>query len=342
MRILMIVVGAIVGSLLLVVVGSFALWWGADLIPQRAQPKAELTLKLDSGVGPALAARSLFPTVRDGLREPRIGFATIASSGDSIDVTVADGVDREQALSRLRELSRQSGADHVDAELFTIGEADGGVLRLTPTAAAIAAATNRADDETVEVLSHRLEGLQINAKVHREGDAVVIDLPRQSNTDRLKATLVAPGKLSIRLVDMSVGVDVAKRGQVPPQSELLSALDGTPYLVQKHVAVAGDSLVDAQAMLEATTKQPVVSFRLNAAGTRQFARATTENVGVPMAVVLDGVVLTAPIIREPITGGNVQISGGFTVEKANDLAVTLRSGALPAPLTIASERDVER
>jgi preprotein translocase subunit SecD len=342
MRILMIVAGAIVGSLLLVVVASFALWRGADMIPQRAQPQAELTLKLDGGAGPVLATRLLFPIVRDGLREPRIGFATIAPSGDSIDVTVADGVDRGQAIGRLRELSQQSGADHVDAEQFTIAEADGGVLRLTPTAAVIAEATNRAADETVEVLSHRLEGLQIKAKIHRDGDVMVIDLPRQSNTDRLKATLVAPGKLSIRFVDMSAGVDVAKRAQIPPQSELLSASDGTPYLVQKHVAIAGDSLVDAQATLDQATKQPVVSFRFNAAGTRQFARVTTENVGVPMAIVLDGVVLTAPIIREPITGGNGQISGGFTVEKASDLAVTLRSGALPVPLTIVSERDVER
>ncbi len=190
------------------------------------------------------------------------------------------------------------------------------------------------------MLNHRLDGLQVKAKVQRQGDAVVIDLPRQSNTDRLKATLVAPGKLSIRFVDISVGVDVAKRGQVPPQSELLSASDGTPYLVLKHVAIAGDSLVDAQAVFAATSNQPAVSFRFNAAGTRQLARVTTENVGVPMAIVLDGVVLTAPIIREPITGGYGQISNGLTVEKASNLAAMLRSGALPAPLTIVSERDV--
>jgi protein-export membrane protein SecD len=276
------------------------------------------------------------------LREPRVGFATIAPSGDSIDVTVADAVDREQARGRLRELSHQSAADRVDAEQFTIADADGGILRLTPTAAAIADATNHADDETVEVLSRRLEGLQIRAKVHREADAVVIDLPRQSNTERLKATLVAPGKLSIRLVDMSVGVDAAVRGQTPPQSEVLPGPDKVPYLVQKRVAVSGDALIDAQAELDAATKQPVISFRLNAAGTRQFARVTTESVGVPMAIVLDGVVLTAPVIREPIVGGNVEISNGLTVEKASNLAAMLRSGALPAPLTIVAERDIGR
>ena len=120
MRIVLIVVAALFGSALLVVAGSFALWLGADLIPQRIQPHAELTLKLDSSAGPALAARALFPAVRDGLREPRVGFATIAASGDSIEVTVGDGVDRAQAQSRLRELSHQSGAEHVDAEQFSI------------------------------------------------------------------------------------------------------------------------------------------------------------------------------------------------------------------------------
>ncbi len=342
MRILLIVLGAIFGSLLLVIVASGALWLGADLIPQRAQPQAELTLKLDGGSGSALATRALFPTVRDGLREPRIGFAAIASSGDSIEVTLADGVDRGQAQARLRELAHQSGADHVDAEQFTIADADG-VFRLTPTAAAISEATSRADDETIAVLNHRLEGLRVKANIRREGvDTVLIDLPRPSNTERLKATLVAPGKLSIRFIDTSVGVDVARRGQVPPQSELLSGSDGTPFLVQKRVAIAGDSLVDAQALLDQATNQPVVSFRFNAAGTRQFARVTTENVGLPMAIVLDGVVLAAPIIREPITGGSGQISGGFTLERADDLAVMLRSGALPVPLTIASERDIGR
>jgi preprotein translocase subunit SecD len=122
----------------------------------------------------------------------------------------------------------------------------------------------------------------------------------------------------------------------------LSGSGGTLFLVEKHVAISGDDLIDAQALLDERIKEPVVSFKFSPAGTRQFARATTENIGRPMAIVVDGVVLAAPIIREPITGGSGQISGGFTVERANDLAVTLRSGALPLPLTIVAERDVAR
>ena len=336
------VVGSIVGTLLAIalVVGA---WFGVGRVAQRPQPLTELTIKIDKGAGPALAARSLFPSVRDGLREPRIGFASIAPSGDSIDVTLSEGVDRAQALSRLRDLSHQSGADHVDAERFTITETDGAVLRLTPAAAVITEATAQTGDQTIEVLTHRLEGLLVKASVRRDGsDTVVVDLPRRTDTAHLKAVLVAPGKLSIRFIDTSVSADEARRGGIPPQSELLSGSDGAPFLVEKRVAIAGDYLVDAQPGFDQRTNEPVVSFRFNSAGTRQFARITTEGVGRPMAIVVDGVVLAAPIIREPITGGSGQISGGFTVERANDLAVMLRSGALPVPLTVVAEHDVER
>jgi preprotein translocase subunit SecD len=97
----------------------------------------------------------------------------------------------------------------------------------------------------------------------------------------------------------------------------------------------------AQPGFDQRTNEPIVTFRFNAVGAREFGRVTGERVGAPMAVVLDGVVLTAPIIREPILGGTGQISGNFSAESANDLAMLLRSGALPAPLTIVEERTLE-
>jgi preprotein translocase subunit SecD len=343
MRIVLIVVGAIFGSLVLVVVAAFALWSGSGLLPLRPQPRVELTLKLDNSTAPVIAARDLFPAVRDGLREPRIGFATIGQAGDAIEVTLAEGVDRAQALDRIRELSHQSAPNAATADKFTVSETDGPIVRLTPTPAALADAVKSADDQAVEVLNHRLEGLRVKAAVRREGsDAVIVALPQQADMSRLKTMLVAPGKLSLRLVDSSVSVEAAKNGKTPPESELLSGRDATPYLVEKRIAMPGDNLTDAQASFDQRTNEPVVSFHFNPAGARQFARVTGENVGRPMAIVLDGVVLAAPIIREAITGGSGQISGGFTVESANDLAVTLRSGALPVPVTFVAERALER
>jgi preprotein translocase subunit SecD len=106
------------------------------------------------------------------------------------------------------------------------------------------------------------------------------------------------------------------------------------------VLVSGGDLTDAQPGFDQRSGEPIVSFRFNTTGARKFAQATSENVGQPFAIVLDNEVISAPVIREPITGGAGQISGSFTVQAANDLAILLRAGALPAPLTIIEERTV--
>jgi preprotein translocase subunit SecD len=113
-----------------------------------------------------------------------------------------------------------------------------------------------------------------------------------------------------------------------------------PYVIKKQVLVSGGDLTDAQPGFDQRTGEPIVSFRFNTSGARKFATATLENVGQPFAIVLDNEVISAPVIREPITGGSGQISGSFTVQGANDLAILLRAGALPAPLTIIEERTV--
>ena len=118
--------------------------------------------------------------------------------------------------------------------------------------------------------------------------------------------------------------------------------DGRPrmYLVRKRVAVGGDTLIDAQSTFDQRTNEPVVSFRFDSVGARRFGNVTKTNVGKPFAIVLDGKVISAPVIREPILGGSGQISGRFTSFEAQDLALLLRAGALPAPLTILEERTV--
>ena len=104
--------------------------------------------------------------------------------------------------------------------------------------------------------------------------------------------------------------------------------------------MSGGDLTDAQPGFDQRTNEPIVSFRFNTSGARKFAQVTQENVGKPFAIILDNQVISAPVIREPILGGSGQISGSFTVESANDLAILLRAGALPAPLTIIEERTV--
>jgi preprotein translocase subunit SecD len=144
------------------------------------------------------------------------------------------------------------------------------------------------------------------------------------------------------MVDTSVPADQAQQGNLPPDVELLMSASApkVPYVVKKQVLVSGGDLTDAQPGFDSRTGEPVVNFKFNSTGSRKFAQATTENVGQPFAIVLDNEVISAPVIREPITAGQGQISGNFTVQSANDLAILLRAGALPAPLTVIEERTV--
>jgi preprotein translocase subunit SecD len=318
---------------------GFGVYSGQLPSHQAARPKTQLIVRLDTAAVPQLMMRTIFEDVRNMMRETRVGFASMSPSGDGVDVTIREVADREQAIARLRALSRQPGpTGGTETERFTIADT-GGALRLTPTPTATAMGVNRALEQTIDVLGSRIRSLELSPTINRVGDdRIVIEIPRQADTTRLKAVIVKPGKLALRFVDASVPVEQAKRGQTPSQSEILQDQDGTSYLVEKRVAVSGDGITDAQPVFDQRTNEPVVSFKFNAAGTRQFARVTTEKVGSPFAVVLDDVVLAAPIIREPILGGSGQISGGFTVESANNLAILLRSGALPAPLAVIEER----
>ncbi len=130
------------------------------------------------------------------------------------------------------------------------------------------------------------------------------------------------------------------RRRTPRCSKARPKEGGNSYLVEKRVMVSGEDLTDAKPDFDQRTSEPIVTFKFNTNGARRFGQVTQENVGRPFAIVLDNEVISAPVIREPIIGGSGQISGNFTVQAANDLAILLRAGALPAPLSIIEERTV--
>jgi protein-export membrane protein SecD len=142
------------------------------------------------------------------------------------------------------------------------------------------------------------------------------------------------------MVDTSISVNEARQTRIPSRSEIISDTDGFEYLVMKKVLVSGERLVDAQASFDQATNAPIVNFRFDTLGGKYFAKATSENVGKPFAIILDNEVISAPVIRTPILGGSGQIEGGFTVEEANNLSILLRAGALPAPLEILEEKTI--
>jgi protein-export membrane protein SecD len=214
----------------------------------------------------------------------------------------------------------------------------------------VATETRRAQavEQSIEIIRRRIDETGTKEPtIQRQGqDRILVELPGVDNPTRIKELLGRTAKLTFQLVDGSVTVDEARRGRLPPGDEILAAEEGrgnrssgaTAYVVKKRVMVGGDTLTDAQATFQ--QNEPVVSFKFDAAGARRFGDATRENVGKPFAIVLDNKVISAPVIREPILGGSGIISGSFTVQSASDLALLLRAGALPAPITILEERTV--
>src|SRR5258706_6114973 len=282
---------------------------------------------------------------RSTLRDARVGYAGLASRPDSVEVRVKD-TDLQNALAKLRELSQPLGGllGSSGQRSLEVSDAGGGLIRITVPQAAITERVRQTIEQSIQIVERRVKQLCTGEPVvRRQGtDGMLVQVAGLEDPSRLKELLGKTAKMEFRMVDTTVPPDQAQQGRVPPDSEVLmsSTSPKIPYVIKKQVLVSGGDLTDAQPGFDQRSGEPIVSFRFNTSGSRKFAQATSENVGQPFAIVLDNEVISAPVIREPITGGSGQISGSFTVQQANDLAILLRAGALPAPLTIIEERTV--
>jgi protein-export membrane protein SecD len=295
--------------------------------------------------------------VRETLRRARIGYTDLALNvaNRSVSVKIRDAADEDKAYDELRKLAQPiggnvfSGFSGYDMDVAKEGT-DG--VSLTITDVGMTHRMGNAIQASIETIRRRVDAFgTTEPSIQREGrDRVLVQVPGIQDVQRLKELIGKTGKLEFKLVDPSVNaVQVAETKQVPVGDELVfgnppsGAPPGSPqipYVLKSQVLVSGQNLVDAQAAFDQRTGEPVVTFRFDAAGAKRFALVTQENVGLPFAIVLDDKVISAPVIREPILGGTGQISGSFSVQEANDLAVLLRSGALPAKLTVIEERTV--
>ena len=215
-----------------------------------------------------------------------------------------------------------------------------------PTRSGLDQALDDALDTAREVVARRIDPTgTAEATVVRQGATrILVQVPGLQDPEGLKALLGKTAKLEFKLVDFNADpVEVAK-GNAAPGSQVVPYPDnpgGAPVIaVQRRVLVSGDELTDAQQGFDQQSNAPVVNIRFDSQGSRKFARVTQDNTGRPFAMLLDGVVLSAPNINEPILGGQAQISGNFTVESANLLAISLRSGKLPVALKVVEERTV--
>ena len=189
-------------------------------------------------------------------------------------------------------------------------------------------------DQSLEIVRRRIDEIGTNEPtiIRRGNDRIIVELPGLSDPNRIKKLLGKTANLTFRLVSET---------EDDFGSEFLSFEDSEGQLsVNKRVVLSGNNLISAQPSFDNQNNQTTVNISLDRAGTKKFARTTKNNVGKRLAIILDNKIISAPVINEPILGGNSVITGNFTFQSATDLALLLRSGALPAPLTIIEERTV--
>jgi SecD/SecF fusion protein len=322
-------------------------------------PKSPMTLGLDLQGGSHILLQidqqdlinDRLEVVRDDirtlLRDARIGYTGLTGSGQTVQVRIRDAEQVAAARTALASLTQPVSSGLFGTGVVTelsFSEPEPGLFRYELTPEGISYRVSSALSQSIEVVSRRVNELGTTEPIiQRQGsDRILVQVPGLQDPQRLKDILGQTAKLTFQMVDQSMPVEEAINGRPPAGTTVMYSTDDppVPYLIENRVIVSGENLVDAQASFDQRTNEPVVSFRFDNQGATRFGQATQQNVGRLFAIILDNEVISAPQIREPILGGSGQISGNFTVQSANDLAVLLRAGALPADLTIVEERTV--
>jgi protein-export membrane protein SecD len=327
----------------------------------RFMPAKQMPLGLDLQGGAHLLLamdtdelrREWLQTLRDDarrtLRDAKVFPTGVGIVGNQVRVQLAKPEEADAGARELRKLVQPLGNALLgtSSDDISITKGDGGVLLVAPTPQGLHQRVINAAGAAIETVNRRINALgTAESTVVRQGsDRILVQYPGLSDTKVLKDLLGQTAKLSFHDVHPTMTAEEARQGRVPSGYRIYPASErgdeqGGFYLLRETPVVPGDNLVDAQPGFDQRTNEPIISFRFDQSGARRFGRFTQENVNRPFAIVLDDKVLSAPVIREPILGGSGQISGSFTVETANTLAVQLRSGALPVKLTIVEERTV--
>jgi preprotein translocase subunit SecD len=354
-RIILVVVSVLVGGLF--AAPSFMPQAWRDALPSFL-PNKGINLGLDLQGGSHLlfevesqaVVTSRLEKVSDDMvralnEAPRLAFLGAGSSNEAATVKLVDPAQLPDAIKRIEAIGQPvtSSIGQAAAKDITVTSTPDGTITVRLVDQAVAQLRSNAVQQSIEVIRRRIDETGTKEpSITRQGiDRIVVQAPGESDPERLKALIGQTAKLTFQMVDDSVPLEEAVAGRVPPGAVLLPNADqGGVLLVRKRALVDGESLVDAQASFNQQTGEPVVTFRFDGAGGRAFGRATVDNVGKRFAIILDDKIISAPSINEPILGGSGQISGSFTVESANDLALLLRAGALPAPLKVLEQRTV--
>ena len=299
-----------------------------------------LLLQLDFAAVQKQDLASLVDQARQALRAAGLGYVGLRADPASNQVVLhllnpADAPAAQAALGKLITYAPNAAVPNLSVDVG----ADGSVALSIPHAAQVAR-QGQAVAQSITIIQRRIDGSGvINPQIARQGaDQIVVQLPGISDPARIKTLIGTTAHMTFQLVDTT-----AAPGAVPPLGDEVLPMQDSPSQtlpVLSAVAVDGADLENAQASTDPQTGAWDINFSLNSVGAREFADVTTANVGKPFAIVLDGKIIMAPNIREPITGGSGVITGNYTPQQATDLALLLRAGALPAPLNIVEEQSV--
>ena len=316
-------------------IGALPMYLGLDL-----RGGVHFLLQVDMKAALDKAADRYLTDIRSLLREKKVQYAGIAREGQSVGIRFRDVTERNKANQEIL----AAFPDLLLREVEASGEFK---LSASLKPEAQKRIQDGAVQQNITILRNRVNELGVAEPIVQQqgGDRVVVQLPGVQDTARAKDILGRTATLEIRMVDDDpTAQQQALSGQVPLGDDLLYERSGTPVLVKRQVVLTGDRINDAQPGFDSRTNEAAVHVNLDGTGARIFKELTRDNVGRRMAIVLvekgKAEVITAPVIREEIGGGRVQISGRMNTRESNDIALLMRAGALAAPMEIVEERTV--
>jgi len=305
-------------------------WWqpvnlGLDL---QGGSNLLLEVKVDDVIKERMS--SIEDSARQILRENKIRYQNLNAGADSVKVKIENANSRNKAANLFRKI-----ADGIQATENADGE-----IEIKYSDVELNKLKMKIVEQSIEIVRRRIDELGTKEPViQSQGvDRIVVQLPGLQNPEYVKTLLGKTAKMSFHLVDSRSSAAEARRGKLSASSRLIQGSEGETYVIGRKPVVSGENLVDAQPSFQ--EGEAVVSFKFNSLGGKKFGEVTKNNIGERLAIVLDNEVISAPTIQSAILGGSGIISGNFTVKSANDLALLLRSGALPAPLEVLEERTV--
>jgi preprotein translocase subunit SecD len=341
-RFAIIVIVLLVGAVYIMptLTGSLPGWWG------RFFPTAKINLGLDlrGGIHLVLGVQV----------DKAVENATDRVVTDLLDVlrrkkvVRRGGVRRDGATEIIIDYKDGTPAEKIKEQVnefpsFEIASEDGSSMRLRMLDAEVERIRKTVVDQGRDTIANRINQFGVSeTTVAKQGNnRILVELPGVSDPQRAIDLIGKTALLEFKIVEDGTKMQQALEGDVPAGTELLYQLDtGNPYLVSQNTLLTGDSLNNASVDLSDPSEGPAVSLDFTSRGGKRFASITENNVGRQLAIILDDVVYSAPVIREKIPGGRARVSGSFTIEEATDLAIVLRAGSLPAPVEILENRTV--